>query len=80
MIIELRKDVVPLTAENFRCLCTGEKGIGQLGKPLHYKGRNFHKVQRLYMAQGGDTVSDDGSSGEGIYGQSFKDENFQLQV
>ncbi|XP_055373332.1 peptidyl-prolyl cis-trans isomerase D [Condylostylus longicornis] len=78
MIIELRKDVVPISAENFRALCTGEKGIGQLGKPLHYKGTKFHRVQRVFMAQGGDIVKNDGSCGESIYGPIFNDENFFL--
>lgn len=80
VIIELRKDVVPKTVENFRCLCTGEKGIGENGKPLHYKGIKFHKVQRLFMVQGGDIVKNDGSSGESIYGPLFDDENLELPV
>lgn len=80
MIIELRKDVVPKTAENFRALCTGEKGIGTMGKPLHYKGICFHKVTRVYVAQSGDLVNNDGSCGESIYGPVFEDENFNLQV
>lgn len=80
MIIELRADVVPKTAENFRALCTGEKGTGKCGKPLHYKGTKFHKVQRLFMVQGGDIVSDSGSGGESIYGQYFEDENFTLSA
>ncbi|XP_013117583.1 peptidyl-prolyl cis-trans isomerase D [Stomoxys calcitrans] len=79
MIIELRKDVVPKTAENFRALCTGEKGIGKLGKPLHYKGIRFHKVTRVYVAQSGDVVNNDGSGGESIYGTVFEDENFKLE-
>lgn len=80
MIIELRSDIVPKTAENFRALCTGEKGIGAYGKALHFKGTKFHKVQRLFMAQGGDVVSESGSDGESIYGQHFDDENFTLLV
>lgn len=80
MIIELQSDVVPKTAENFRALCTGEKGTGKFGRPLHYKGIKFHKVQRLFMAQGGDIVSDSGSGGESIYGQYFEDENFTLSA
>lgn len=80
VIIELRKDVAPLTVENFRCLCTGEKGIGVNGKPLHYKGIKFHKVQRLFMVQGGDVVKNDGSSGESIYGPFFDDETLKLPV
>ncbi|KAJ6634791.1 Peptidyl-prolyl cis-trans isomerase D, partial [Pseudolycoriella hygida] len=78
IIIELRSDVVPKTAENFRALCTGEKGIGRSGKALHYKGSKFHKVQRMFMAQGGDIVSDKGCNGESIYGPIFDDENFTL--
>lgn len=80
VIIELRKDVIPKTAENFRCLCTGEKGIGVNGRPLHYKGIKFHKVQRLFMVQGGDVVKNDGTSGESIYGPFFEDENLKLPV
>lgn len=80
MIIELRKDVVPKTAENFRCLCTGERGIGTMGKPLHFRGIKFHKVQKCFMVQGGDIVKNTGASGESIYGATFEDENFILSV
>ncbi|KAH8302140.1 hypothetical protein KR044_003282 [Drosophila immigrans] len=78
MIIELRKDVVPKTAENFRALCTGERGIGQMGQALHYKGTRFHTIKRVFAVQGGDLVNNDGTSGDSIYGPLFEDENFEL--
>merc|ERR1712185_671953 len=51
IVMELRADVVPKTAENFRCLCTGEKGMGKSGKPLHFKGSAFHRVIKGFMCQ-----------------------------
>ena len=75
--MELFADAVPKTAENFRALCTGEKGIGKKGKPLHYKGAAFHRIIPQFMCQGGDITSGNGTGGESIYGESFDDESFK---
>jgi cyclophilin family peptidyl-prolyl cis-trans isomerase len=73
--IELFDDC-PITSENFRCLCTGEKGLGKSGNKLDYKGSKINRIVPDLLIQGGDITKDDGTGGESIYGYTFEDENF----
>ena len=77
IVFELFSDTAPKTAENFRALCTGEKGVGNAGVPLHYKGSSFHRIIPQFMCQGGDFTNHNGRGGESIYGAKFADETFE---
>jgi cyclophilin family peptidyl-prolyl cis-trans isomerase len=107
IVMLLYDAICPKTAENFRALCTGEKGTSKkCGKPLHFKNTIFHRVievSRLspacldlcdfdltcafcamhtgkgFMAQGGDFENANGTGGESIYGNKFRDENFTVK-
>ena len=69
----------PKTCENFRCLCTGEKGTDSNGNVLCYKNNIFHRVIKDFMIQGGDITKQNGTGGMSIYGERFDDECFTLK-
>ncbi|KAH9011902.1 cyclophilin-like domain-containing protein [Lactarius pseudohatsudake] len=76
VIFELFNDIVPKTSENFRALCTGEKGLSPLSdRPLYYKNSIVHRSIADFMVQGGDFTKRNGTGGESIYGGPFADED-----
>mmetsp|Transcript_95573 Transcript_95573/g.270581 ORF Transcript_95573/g.270581 Transcript_95573/m.270581 type:complete len:281 (-) Transcript_95573:50-892(-) len=77
---ELWPDVAPLAVQNFLSLCTGHKGVGGGGKPLHYKSCNVHRIVKDFIVQGGDILMGNGTGGESVYGKAFKDDKAGLKV
>eukprot|EP00943_MAST-04B_sp_MAST-4B-sp1_P006938 g6938.t1 len=78
LIIKLFDNIVPKTCENFRALCTGEKGLGAGGYVLNYQGTYIHNITPGFMCQGGDFVTGTGTGGPSIYGVFFDDENHNV--
>jgi len=79
IVMGLFGETIPKTAENFRALCTGEKGKTPSGIPLHFQGSSFHRIIPQFMLQGGDFTMGNGMGGESIYGRHFDDENFKVK-
>lgn len=77
---ELWPDIAPLAVQNFLSLCTGHKGIGGGGKPLHYKNCNVHRLLKDFIVQGGDVLMGNGTGGESVFGKPFKDDKAALKV
>ncbi|KAJ8315354.1 hypothetical protein KUTeg_007504 [Tegillarca granosa] len=79
LVIELFNDIVPKTCENFKALCTGEKGTSESSDyKLHYKNSLIHRIVKNGWVQGGDIYHSRGNGGESIYGPVFEDENFGI--
>lgn len=75
LVFELWHFQYPKTVENFRALCTGEKGFGSQGKRLHYLDSVFHRIYKDFIVQGGDIINGNGTGGDSIYGPTFHDES-----
>jgi len=75
VVIELYDEKCPLAVENFKALCTGEKGTSKAsGAMMSYKNVRFHRVVSGFMMQGGDFTHQNGAGGESVYGKKFKDD------